>query len=478
MSSAQASIIYAVNGDGQLLWYQHTGAEDGTDAWRTTLEPNGYLGTGWGFRHLFSGGGGVLYAVDRNGLLLWYLDRGYLDGVINWTNMPSGGKGHIGEGWNMKHVFSAGNGIIYAVNPENQLLWYRHLGHTDGTDAWQTTPDPKGYIGEGWDMKHVFCGDDGVIYAVNQQDQLLWYRHLGQQTGTDLWETTPEPKGYIGEGWGMKHVFWGGNGVIYAVNENNQMLWYRHLGTADGTDSWLTSPDPKGYIGEGWDMKHVFGGGWAPRNIGLNLQYQQTSEWCWIAVGAAVDNYYNPASPVTQCGLMTVIGHVKNGYPVDTDAWPTEVALAEHPGLMDAVKRPYLISALTLLDKPDLLIDSRYRKSGGVGDALGLHWVGEKYQASITLAQLTQEIDHGRPVVFDIAWPNGGTHFVTVAGIRGDLLLICDPSSGSLVIPFADFPVRYQGGASQNGVALTQPAASVIDGVLGWQRTPKLVLSG
>jgi hypothetical protein len=109
----------------------------------------------------------------------------------------------------MKHVFPGGDGIIYAVNQKNQLLWYRHLGFADGTDQWQTSPDPKGYIGENWDMQHVFSAGSGVIYAVNNQAQLLWYRHLGFVDGVDRWQTTPDPKGYIGESWNMNDVFAG-----------------------------------------------------------------------------------------------------------------------------------------------------------------------------------------------------------------------------------------------------------------------------
>lgn len=201
----------------------------------------------------------IIYAVNQQNQMLWYWHKGGLSGKDLWQASPDA-KGFIGEGWNMKHVFAGGGGVIYAVNDQNQLLWYRHLGFADGTDRWQTTPDKKGYIGEGWGMKHVFSGGNGVIYAVNNQNQLLWYRHLGFADGTDQWLTTPDPKGYIGEGWGMQHVFSAGGGIIYAVNSQAQLLWYRHLGFADGTDQWHTTPDPKGYIGEGWNMNHVFAG--------------------------------------------------------------------------------------------------------------------------------------------------------------------------------------------------------------------------
>ena len=410
MSSNQSSMIYALNQNNQMLWYQHLGAADGVDAWYTTPEPAGCIASGWNYTHVFADGNGAIYMIDANGYLRWIRHAGYVDGSANWIYTPET-KGYIGEGWNMKHVFSGGNGIIYAVNQQNQLLWYKHLGNLDGTDRWQTTPEKKGYIGVGWDMKHVFSG---------------------------------------------------GNGIIYAVNQQNQMLWYKHLGYADGTDRWQTTPEKKGYIGVGWDMKIVTGGGFAPRNIGLRMQFQQTSQWCWIAVGTSVDHYYNSASRVTQASLMTYIGHTINQFPANTNAYPTAAVLAANPSVANALAHPILPIALTVLDSPKLLIDVRYDKSGGVGDALINHWakVNGGYQPSISLAQLTQEINAGRPVVFNLQFPTF-THFVAVAGVLNDLLLVCDPAAGESVISYKNFPATYRGGASLIGVALTQPGASV-----------------
>jgi len=241
-------------GAGNLLWYMHLGAGDGTHRWKQSNVPLGNIGN---CNQAFPGGQGVIYTITDDARLHWYKLPGSSDGTPGLVHAPDP-KGYIGEGWNFKHVFSGGNGIIYAVNDAGNLLWYRHLGFVDGTDTWQTTPDPKGFIGEGWNFKHVFSGGNGIIYAVNHAGNLLWYRHLGFADGTDTWQTTPDPKGCIGEGWNFKHVFSGGNGITYAVNDAGNLLWYRHLGFADGTDRWLTTPEPKGFIGEGWNFKFVF----------------------------------------------------------------------------------------------------------------------------------------------------------------------------------------------------------------------------
>jgi hypothetical protein len=138
--------------------------------------------------------------------------------------------------------------IIYGVQPDGpqasgNLLWYLHLGAADGTDRWKTAAAP---IATQWNFKQVFSGGKGVIYAVTQDGYLRWYRHLGAAQGTPGLITTSDHRGYIGEGWNFKQVFSGGDGIIYAVTDAGKLLWYRHLGFEDGSDKWLTTPDPQG----------------------------------------------------------------------------------------------------------------------------------------------------------------------------------------------------------------------------------------
>jgi hypothetical protein len=74
-------------------------------------------------------------------------------------------------------VFSGGGGIIYAITPiveaswrpgtgpgmgglkpasGGDLMWYRHLGSADGSFRWE---GPK-KVGSGWgSLNHVFSGD-------------------------------------------------------------------------------------------------------------------------------------------------------------------------------------------------------------------------------------------------------------------------------------------------------------------------------
>jgi hypothetical protein len=82
---------------------------------------------GWaGFKALFSGGNGIIYAVDQQGQLLFYRDHTQ-DGTGD-VNTPS----VIGlGGWaGFKALFSGGNGIIYAVEDD---LNPDHHYEIDGT---------------------------------------------------------------------------------------------------------------------------------------------------------------------------------------------------------------------------------------------------------------------------------------------------------------------------------------------------------
>ena len=120
--------------------------------------------------------------------------------------------GVIGQGgWEeFKFLFSGGNGIIYAVNQQGQLLFYR-----DNTQNGTGDVDTPSVIGlGGWaDFKFLFSGGNGIIYAVNQQGQLLFYRDNTQNGTGDV--DTPSVIG-LGGWTDFQFLFSGGNGIIYA----------------------------------------------------------------------------------------------------------------------------------------------------------------------------------------------------------------------------------------------------------------------
>jgi Tachylectin/Astacin (Peptidase family M12A) len=280
--------LYSVDGDNQLHWYRHDGRTNGSFAWGY---PSGnVVGTGWSFEKVFSAGGslGVLYTIDASKQLQWWRHDGRVDGNFRWH--PSSGN-VVGTGWDFTQLFGAGDGILYGITPYvpahysdvygggyipasgGELKWYRHDGRDDGSFTWGA--GSGNVVGTGWHgFKQVFSGGNGIIYAVTPYvpghysdvygggyipasgGQLKWYRHIGQADGTFRWAAGSG--NVIGTGWGnFKKLFSGGDGVIYAVDENDQLKWYRHDGRANGTFTW--GPGSGNVVGAGWSFDQLVG---------------------------------------------------------------------------------------------------------------------------------------------------------------------------------------------------------------------------
>jgi hypothetical protein len=101
--------------------------------------------------------------------------------------------------------------LIYYIDGQNRLIWNRHVGRDDGSFQWAEPENRE--VGTGWDVKHVFSGGDGLIYYINGQNRLIWNRHVGRGDGSFQW-AEPENR-EVGTGWDVKHVFSGGDGLIY-----------------------------------------------------------------------------------------------------------------------------------------------------------------------------------------------------------------------------------------------------------------------
>jgi hypothetical protein len=111
----------------------------------------------------------------------------------------------------MQTVFGGGGNSIYNIDRDGLLRWYQHNGFSTGAgledpSAWAGRTD----VGRGWGgLKHVFSGGDGIIYTIADDGILRWLKHNGFRTGAGLetpgaWEG---PKN-VGRGWGdVVHVF-------------------------------------------------------------------------------------------------------------------------------------------------------------------------------------------------------------------------------------------------------------------------------
>jgi hypothetical protein len=230
---------------GQLLFYRDQ-TRNGTGDVNTPAVIG--LGGWQQFIQLFSGGDGIIYAVNPDGQLLFYRDW-HRDGTGDVSSPSVIGQG----GWQqMKHLFSGGDGIIYAVDVNGRLLFYRDQTRNGTGDV--NTPSVIG-LGGWQQFIHLFSGGDGIIYAVNSRGQLLFYRDRTRNGTGDVSSPSVIGRG----GWQqMKHLFSGGDGIIYAVDGNGRLLFYRDQ-TRNGTGD-VNTPS---VIGQGgWQvMKFLFDGG-------------------------------------------------------------------------------------------------------------------------------------------------------------------------------------------------------------------------
>jgi hypothetical protein len=80
--------------------------------------------------------------------------------MIATPTAPIAGRGREGKivatNWNYPNAFASGDGVIYALTPELQLLWFRDNGRNDNTVHWA---NPQGkVVGTGGDARTIFSG--------------------------------------------------------------------------------------------------------------------------------------------------------------------------------------------------------------------------------------------------------------------------------------------------------------------------------
>jgi hypothetical protein len=225
--------FYAIGADGTLTEYRHNNPESG--AAPNMLPPSS---SAWNsYDQAIPAGGNHLYARAQNGDLLWFQHDGVNDGANAWR-----GPVKVGNGWqSFTQIFGGGNGVIYAIAPDGSLMWYRHTGFATGDATWV---GPK-KVGTGWGgFKFIFSAGEGVIYAVTQDGKLMVYRHLDPMNGEFRWSGPVQ----VGTGWnGFAQLFSAGNGVIYGLATDGKLAYYRHLtwNAATPTFKWA-GPVPAG----------------------------------------------------------------------------------------------------------------------------------------------------------------------------------------------------------------------------------------
>jgi hypothetical protein len=209
---------------------------------------------------------GVFYRVADDGNLLWYRYLG--EGGSQASDWDPNSGNAIGRGWNgAKHLLGCGNGVILAVQQNGDLLWYRYQGNGEhdptGSTGWhENSGNP---IGNGWHGFHdlIVFPRAGRLLArplrllvVAANGDLLWYSYSGSGE-SDITGATGwhENSGNpIGNGWQNLRHMHGSGNVIFAVAQNGDLLWYRYEGGGEADVSGAT----------GWNANsgNPIGNGW------------------------------------------------------------------------------------------------------------------------------------------------------------------------------------------------------------------------
>lgn len=190
--------------------------------------------------------GDAVYSITREGDLLWHdlntasKKRSCSEGKPLARRMSK--KVSTSRGWkNYKFVFSSndGQGIIYLVTQDGRLFWNQHLGHRNGDPTWRFNGMGKKIGGNGWaNYKKVFANGDGTIYAIKSNGDLVWYRHHGYLDGRNTWENNGNEK-LIGTGWQIYNIVTGvgfGGRIIGA--KGSYWKLYQHQARLNGDKNW------------------------------------------------------------------------------------------------------------------------------------------------------------------------------------------------------------------------------------------------
>jgi hypothetical protein len=108
------------------------------------------------------------------------------------------------------------------------------------------------------------------VYAIKDDGDLLWYKHNGYADGSQTW-TGPKS---VGAQWNnFKDVFSNGGGDIYAVTADGSLVYYHEIGYATGERSFL----PAKTLATGWEnFRQII-----PAGGGVILAITQEGKLIW-----------------------------------------------------------------------------------------------------------------------------------------------------------------------------------------------------
>ena len=138
--------------------------------------------------------------------------------------------------------------------------------------------------------------------------------------------------------------------------------------------------------------------------LGLVMEHQEQTLWCWSAVAVSVRRFYFPTNATTQCQQANV-----------------------QLGMTACCDNP------APCNKPSRLDPNVFAFAGG----------------PFSFDDVKQQIDNRRIVAAHITWNDGTSHFACIDGYNAagatPLLSIQDPWYGPSIVPYDAFHSNYQG---------------------------------
>ena len=186
------------------------------------------------------------------------------------------------------------------------------------------------------------------------------------------------------------------------------------------TGGGLGGDDPRTTTGGGLggDPRTTTGGGLGGEDARdqFKLQHQgHHSEWCWAAVAASVEKYFDPSSALTQCQIAREVFQRQG---INAECCTKGTPCNQEERLTDALTIPEI---------------NRLKRT---------------YFRALTFEEVQKEIDAGRPVCARIKWDGFGAHFVVLTGYEilrsGDRHVhVEDPAHPSSIVEYEEFRDAY-----------------------------------
>lgn len=203
------------------------------------------------FIRLMPGGNGVIYAVQSDGALQWYRNVGWANGAATWAN---GGQSlTIGTGWQIfNQILVDSNGQMLAFRPDGMCAWYQRITSSATTGAGSWAKGSGTIIGRGFNrFPRLFGGFDGVVYGIDAGGDLYRYRY-----GNGTWASNGVGR-RIGSDWNdYTHLFADPSGVVFGIRQGSHLYWWRYLG-GDNGGGWANNGRAIGLGGRWYEFENL-----------------------------------------------------------------------------------------------------------------------------------------------------------------------------------------------------------------------------